>query len=154
MPAAFDTIAALHRLEDAGLSREAAEAITAANLEAVEVACDASLADRGTLATKADVSELGARTDAGLSELRAHTDAGLSELKAHTDAGLSELKADVSALRAHTDAGLSALRAHTDAGMSALRAEFTERIQATERRTYAAVFAAAGLLFAALKLVP
>ena len=29
-----------------------------------------------------------------------------------------------------------------------------ERLQASERRTYAAVFAAAGLLFAALKLIP
>ena len=132
MPAAFDTIAALHRLEDAGLSRDAAEAITAASLEAVEVARDASLADRGTLATKADVSELSARTDAGLSELRAHT-----------DAGMSELKADVSELRAHTDASLSALKA-----------ELLDRIQAAERRTYAAMFAAIGLLFAALKLVP
>ena len=37
MAAAFDTITAVHRLEDAGLSREAAEAITAGDLEALEV---------------------------------------------------------------------------------------------------------------------
>ena len=110
MPVAFDTISILHRLEDAGLSRDAAEAIAAASLEAVEVARDGALADRDALATKAD----------------------LSALKADTNAGLSALKAD----------------------LSALKAELVDRIQATERRTYAAVFAAAGVLFAALKLIP
>ena len=52
------------------------------------------------------------------------------------------------------DADLSALEAHTDAGLSALKAELVDRIRATERRTYAAVFAAAGVPFAALKLIP
>lgn len=42
----------------------------------------------------------------------------------------------------------------TKVDLSALRADLLERIQASERRTYAAVFAAAGLLFAALKLNP
>ena len=57
MAAAFDTITAVHRLEDAGLSREAAEAITAGDLEA-------SGAGRDALATKADLQ-------AGLAELEA-----------------------------------------------------------------------------------
>ena len=51
MPAAFDTIAAVRRLEDAGLSREAAEAITAGDLEASGAGHDA-------LATKADLAAL------------------------------------------------------------------------------------------------
>ena len=54
MPAAFDAIAAVRRLEDAGLSREAAEAITASDLEA-------SGAGRGGLAIKADLAALEAR---------------------------------------------------------------------------------------------
>ena len=120
MPVAFDTISILHRLEDAGLSRDAAEAIAAASLEAVEVARDGALADRDALATKADLSAL--------------------------KADLSALKADMSA----TKADVSALKAD----LSALKAELVDRIQATERRTYAAVFAAAGVLFAALKLIP
>ena len=106
MPAAFDTIAALHRLENAGLSRDAAEAIIAVSLEAVEVARDASLADRGTLATKAD---------------------------------LSATKTDFSELGAH---------------FAAVKAELSDRIQVAGRRIRVAVFAAYGLLFAALKLFP
>ena len=54
MSAAFDTIAAVRRLEDAGLSREAAEAITSGDLEASGAGHDA-------LATKADLAALEAR---------------------------------------------------------------------------------------------
>ena len=87
MAQAFDTITAVRRLEDAGLSREAAEAITASDLEAAA-------------------------------------------------------------------AGQPVTRADLDAGLASLEARMLERLQASERRTYAAVFAAAGLLFAALKLIP
>ncbi len=61
MPAAFDTIAAVRRLEDAGLSREAAEAITAGDLEASGAGHDA-------LATKADLATL--RADLAALETR------------------------------------------------------------------------------------
>lgn len=54
--ATFDTIAVVRRLEDAGLSRDAAEAVTAANLEAVNAAREAALAGHDTLATKADLA--------------------------------------------------------------------------------------------------
>ena len=54
MAAAFDTITAVRRLEDAGLSREAAEAITAGDLEA-------SGAGHDPLATKADLATLETR---------------------------------------------------------------------------------------------
>ena len=54
MAAAFDTLAAVRRLEDAGLSREAAEAITAGDLEASGAGHDA-------LATKADLAALEGR---------------------------------------------------------------------------------------------
>ena len=43
MPVALDTISILRRLEDAGLSRDAAEALAAVNLEATVVSregCD------------------------------------------------------------------------------------------------------------------
>ena len=42
----------------------------------------------------------------------------------------------------------------TKADLAALQADLTDRIQASERRTTAVIFAAAGLLFAALKLIP
>lgn len=57
MSAAFDTITAVRRLENAGLSREAAEAITAGDLAASGARHDA-------LATKADL-------EAGLAVLEA-----------------------------------------------------------------------------------
>ena len=52
--AIFDTAAAVRRMEDAGLSREAAEAVAA-------TAREAGGADRDVLATKADLAELEAR---------------------------------------------------------------------------------------------
>ena len=55
MTTAYDAIAAVHRLEDAGLSRDAAEAITAGNLEIVDAVRDAALPDRDALAIKADL---------------------------------------------------------------------------------------------------
>ena len=54
MSIAFDTIAAVRRLEDAGLSRDAAEAITAGDLAASGAGHDA-------LATRADLVVLEAR---------------------------------------------------------------------------------------------
>lgn len=57
MSIAFDTIAAVRRLEDAGLSRDAAEAITAGDLAASGAGHDA-------LVTKADM-------EAGLAALEA-----------------------------------------------------------------------------------
>ena len=54
MSIAFDTIAAVRRLEDAGLSRDAAEAITAGDLAASGAGHDA-------LVTKADLAALEAR---------------------------------------------------------------------------------------------
>ena len=63
MYAVFDTIAAVRRLEDAGLSREAAEAITSGDLEASGAGHDAlaTKADIGILATKAELAALEAR---------------------------------------------------------------------------------------------
>lgn len=73
--ATFDTIAVVRRLEDAGLSRDAAEAVTAANLEAVNAAREAALSGRDTLATKANL-------ETGLSTLKADLEAQLSALEA------------------------------------------------------------------------
>ena len=42
----------------------------------------------------------------------------------------------------------------TKADLAALRKNLVDRIQTSERRACAAVFAVAGLLFAALKLIP
>ena len=57
MPAAFDTITALHRLEDAGFSREQAEAIAAGDLEAALVGEPVTRAEleAGLSALKADM---------------------------------------------------------------------------------------------------
>ena len=63
MSIAFDTIAAVRRLEDAGLSRDAAEAITVGDLEASGAGHDAlaTKADLAPLATKAELAALEAR---------------------------------------------------------------------------------------------
>ena len=57
MPAAFDTIAALRRLEDAGFSREQAEAIAAGDLEAAPARKPVTRAEleAGLAALKADM---------------------------------------------------------------------------------------------------
>ena len=129
MAAAFDTLTAARRMEDAGMKREQAEAVAAAVRSAAE-------SGREELATKADIAALGTE---------------ISALGA-------ELKADIAALRAEFQAELqgeiAALRAELQGEIAALRTEFVDRVQSTERRIYAAVFGAGGLLFAALKLVP
>jgi len=87
VPTVFDTIAAVRRLEDAGLSREAAEAIAAGNLEAVDAARDAAFSDRGALATKADLAPLATKADLAALATKAEiatlaTRADLSEFEA------------------------------------------------------------------------
>ena len=68
--AAFDTYAAAKRLRDAGFDERQAEA-------AVSMVRDATGADRGDLATKADLDELRRETKADLDELRRETKADL-----------------------------------------------------------------------------
>ena len=68
MTAAFDTLTAARRMEDAGMKREQAEAVA----EAVRSAAGA---DREDLATKADLAEFRAdfegKLESGLATLRA-----------------------------------------------------------------------------------
>ena len=61
MPAAFDSVAAVRRLEDAGLSREAAEAITAGDLEASKAGHDAPATKADLAALRADLAALETR---------------------------------------------------------------------------------------------
>ena len=117
MTAAFDTLTAARRMEDAGMKREQAEAVAAAVRSAAE-------SDREELATRADLGDV----KADLAEFRA------------------EFKADLAVLKADFEGKL-------ESGLATLRAELVDRMQSTERRLYAAVFGAGGLLFAALKLV-
>lgn len=65
-------------------------------------------------------------------------------------------KAIAAAVRDPAEAGheQAATKGDLAAALAKLKAELLERIQASERRTYAAVFAPDGLLFAALKLIP
>jgi len=98
VPTVFDTIAAVRRLEDAGLSREAAEAIAAGNLEAVDAARDAAFSDRGALATKADLAPLATKAELATLATKAElaplaTKAELATLA--TKAELSEFEARI-----------------------------------------------------------
>ena len=83
----------------------------------------------------------------------AGTDRKHAEAVAAT-AGEAAGSAAAAALSDRTDMATKADLAAMKAGLATMESRMLERIQASERRTYAAVFAAAGLLFAALKLVP
>ena len=105
--AAFDTYAAAKRLRDAGFDERQAEA-------AVSMVRDAAGADRGQLATKADVAEL---------------KGGIEALRAATKADLAEVRADLAGLESRVDAKLAALETRlradlaTKAGLETLRSE-------------------------------
>ena len=129
MVAAFDTLTAARRMEDAGMKREQAEAVA----EAVR---SAAKADFQHLTTKTDLAGVKAALTTDLANVKA-------ELKA-------ELKAEVTDVRAE----LAAFRTEFKSELAGLRAELVDRMQSGERRMYAAVFGVGGLLFAALKLVP
>ena len=90
MTAAFDTLTAARRMEEAGMKREQAEAVA----EAVRSAAEADLEH---LATKSDLAAVRA------------------ELKADIAALGAELKADIAALKAefegNLESGLAGLRA-------------------------------------------
>ena len=139
MAAAFDTLTAARRMEDAGMKREQAEAVA----EAVRTAAEADLEH---LATKADLGDVKAELKADLAVLK--TDLG--DAKAELKADLAVLKTDLGGVKAELKADVAVLK--TD--LADVRAELVDRIQSGERRMYAAVFGVGGLLFAALKLVP
>ena len=92
MTAAFDTLTAARRMEDAGMKREQAEAVA----EAVRSAAGA---DREELATKADVGDAKAELKADLAEFRAEFKADLAVLKADfegkLESGLATLRAEI-----------------------------------------------------------
>ena len=70
----FDAMAALRRLEDAGMPRPQAEASVTCHQQAVS-------ASRGDLATKADLAKLGAELRAEMAEHRAATQKQIDGLK-------------------------------------------------------------------------
>ena len=72
---AFDTLATVRDLEAAGVERRQAEAHAEALRQAIG-------ADRGELATKADVAGLRAAAKADIADLRAATKADVADLKA------------------------------------------------------------------------
>ena len=76
----FDALAAAGTLRDAGFGDRQAEAVAGVVRHAVD-------ADRGALATKADIAAL-----------RADTRADIAALRADLDTGLAGLRADIAAL--------------------------------------------------------
>ena len=80
MAAAFDTLTAARRMEDAGMKREQAEAVA----EAVRSAAGA---DREELATKADLAEFRAEFKADLAVLKA-------DFEGKLESGLATLRAE------------------------------------------------------------
>ena len=75
MIAAFDTLTAARRMEDAGMKREQAEAVA----EAVRSAAGA---DREDLATKADLADAKAELKADLADVKAELKADSASLRA------------------------------------------------------------------------
>ena len=99
----FDALAAAGTLRDAGFEDRQAEAVAGVVRHAVD-------ADRGALATKADIAALRADTRADiaavradLDTLRADTRADIAALRADLDTGLADLRADHAGLRADLD---------------------------------------------------
>ena len=83
----FDALAAAGTLREAGFEDRQAEAVAGVVRHAVD-------ADRGALATKADIAALRADTRADLDALRAD----IAALRADLDTGLAGLRADIAAL--------------------------------------------------------
>ncbi len=81
----FDALAAAGTLRDAGFGDRQAEAVAGVMRHAVD-------ADRGTLATKADIAAL-----------RADTRADIAALRADTRADIADMRADIAAVRADLD---------------------------------------------------
>ena len=88
----FDALAAAGTLREAGFEGRQAEAVAGVVRHAVD-------ADRGALATKADIATLRADHAA----LRADTRADIAALRADLDTGLADLRADHAAVRADLD---------------------------------------------------
>ena len=130
---AFDTYTAAKHLRDAGFDERQAEA-------AVSMVRDAVSADRGEVATKADVDSIlatlalrfeatlsqldglraaldehRAATKAALDELRAATKADIAEVRAATKADIAEVRADIAEHRTATKDDIDALRRETKA---------------------------------------
>ena len=129
---AFDTYTAAKHLRDAGFDERQAEA-------AVSMVRDAVSADRGEVATKADVDSilatLALRFEATLSQLDGLR-AALDEHRAATKAALDELraatKADIAEVRAATKADIAEVRAATKADIAEVRADIAEHRTATK----------------------
>ena len=92
MAAAFDTLTAARRMEEAGMKREQAEAVA----EAVR---SAAKADLEHLATKADLAAVKAEIKADIAALRAELKADIAALKAefegNFESGLAGLRAEL-----------------------------------------------------------
>jgi flagellar biosynthesis/type III secretory pathway protein FliH len=86
--AAFDTHAAVKRLQAAGFSEQQAEAQTALLAEALT----GGIAE---LATKTDVEMLHRAIQADLNQLRLETKADLAQMRSEIKADIADLKADI-----------------------------------------------------------
>ena len=130
--AAFDTLGAARDLEAAGFDRPQAEAVaTAINHSGAQAA------------TKADLEQHRATTKADLDQIRAATRADLEQHRATTKADLDQLRAAFDQHRATTKADL-------DTAVATLRAEIAKQ----ETRLTWKALGIAGLVIAAIKLIP
>ena len=116
----FDALAAAGTLREAGFEDRQAEAVAGVVRHAVD-------ADRGALATKADIAAL-----------RADTRADIAALRADLDTGLAAVRADQAALRAD---------------QAALRADIAALENRLTTRFFGGLLAVGGLIVAAVKLL-
>ena len=102
-------IDSVRNLQQSGMNRKQAEALTKLTRDSIAEAIAEAVQH---LATKAE-----------LAELRQYTKAELAELRAHVDAQLLEIRAELAELRQYTKAELAELRAHVDAQLLEIRTE-------------------------------
>ena len=131
----FDALAATGTLRDAGFGDRQAEAVAGVVRHAVD-------ADRGALATKADIAALRADHAA----LRADTRADIAALRADT-------RADLDALRADTRADIASVRADLDNLESRMQATLYRALWMQTGAIIGTIVATAGVVVAAIELL-
>ena len=136
MSAAFDTLSAARDLEAAGFDRPQAEAVAKAINHGDAQAVTKADLDQLRSATKTDLDQLRNTTKADLDQLRSATEAEFEQLRNTTKAELDQLR--------------STTKAELDTAVATLRAEIAKQ----ETRLTWKALGIAGLIIAAIKLIP
>ena len=147
MSAAFDTLSAARDLEAAGFDRPQAEAVAKAINHGDAQAVTKADLDQLRSATKTDLDQLRSATKADLDQLRSATEAEFEQLRSATKAEFEQLR---NTTKAELDQLRSTTKAELDTAVATLRAEIAKQ----ETRLTWKALGIAGLIIAAIKLIP